>query len=128
MTEPMEPLTPVQIERKLRQLVNEMTKAQSALRETRDVEVVAKHAYERAYRAAMLSSDRPKVERGGYTTAERDAWVEEQAADLKEKYEIAEVIRKAAEDHLRVIRDQAMVVMSLGKSVNTAYNLAGDGR
>lgn len=121
-----DPLTPVAIESKLRQLVNDLTRAQAQLRQARDVEVATKHAYERAERAAMLSAECPKVTRGGYTTAERDAWVQEQAADLREKYEIAEATRKAAEDHLRTVRDQSMIVMALGKSVNAAYAMAGD--
>lgn len=121
----MSDLTPIQIERKLTALVNALAGAQNELRVARDEEIAAKHLFEAKYRAAMLSPDRPKVERGGYTTAERDAWVEEQSARERLNYDIHEAARKAAEDHLRTLRDQAMIVMSLGKSVNTAYSLAG---
>lgn len=120
-------LTPVAVERKLRGLVNQLAAAQTTLRLARDAEVEAKHAYERQHRRALLSVDCPKVTRGGVTTAERDAWAEEQSAALREAYEVAEATRKAAEDHLRVLRDQSMIVMSLGRSVNTAYSLAGVG-
>ena len=121
----MDDLTPAQIESKLRRLVNDLAAAQMALRLARDEEVAAKHLYESAHRRALLSADCPKVTRGGFTTAERDAWVGEQAADTEKEYDLAEARRKAAEDHLRTLRDQSMVVMALGKSVNAAFSLAG---
>jgi hypothetical protein len=122
-----EPLSPVDIERKLRELVNNLSAAYKDLAEARDAEVHAKHAYEAEHRAALLDPNRPKVERGGMTTAERDAWVADRAAARKQDYDIAEVIRKAAEDHLRVVRDQASVVQTLARSVQQAYSMAGTG-
>jgi multidrug efflux pump subunit AcrA (membrane-fusion protein) len=122
-----EPLTPVAIEAKLRHLVGELTRAQSALAQARDLEVDAKHEHDRARRRALLSEKSPKVTRGGYTTAERDAWVDEQVADLRFKYDRAIVTRESAQDHLRVLRDQAEIVRSLGASVRQAYELAGSG-
>jgi hypothetical protein len=124
MTE-MEPLTPLSIERKIRWIANEMTKADSTLAECHDDEIAAKHAFEREYRAAMLSADCPKVARGGCTTAERDAWVEEQCAPAKEAYDIAEVRRKAAEAHLRTLFQQGTLASVLAKSVHQAYQTSG---
>lgn len=121
----MEPLTPVAIERKLRWIGNEMTRAQTVLRECRDDEVAAKHAFEREHRAAMLSGDCPKVARGGYTTAERDCWVDERCAPAREAYEIAEMRRKAAEDHLRTLFQQSTLAAVLAKSVHQAYVVSG---
>lgn len=121
----MEPLTPLAIEKRLRWISNEMTRAQQALRETRDDEVAAKHQFEREYRYAMLSGESPKVARGGYTTAERDAWVEDRCAPAKEAYEIAEMRRKAAEDHLRTLFQQATLAAVLAKSVHQAYATSG---
>ncbi|MCG5464171.1 hypothetical protein MED01_002336 [Micromonospora sp. MED01] len=121
------PLTPVSVERKLRTLVNSLTNAQSALAEVRDAEVSAKHTFERAHRGALLSGECPKVSRGGHTTAERDAWVEEKCAAEREAYDLAEARRKAAEDHLRTLRDQSVIVATLAKSVNLAYSMAGTG-
>jgi hypothetical protein len=37
------------------------------------------------------------------------------------------VTRESAQDHLRVLRDQAEIVRSLGASVRQAYELAGVG-
>lgn len=123
----MEPLTPVAVERKLRRIYNDMTGAQKVLAEARDIEVTAKHAYERAHRGAMLSDQCPKVARGGYTTAERDAWVDEQCTILRQTYEVAEVRRKAAEDHLRTLFQQGTLAAVLAKSVHQAYAMSGVG-
>lgn len=120
-----EALTPVEVERKLRRLVNDLARAQVALREARDKEVAARHAFESAQRREILSGDCPKVARGGYTTAERDAWVAQRVELQQRAYDWAKAAREAAEDHLRVLRDQSMVVMSLGRSVNAAYAMAG---
>jgi hypothetical protein len=116
-------LTPVAIESKLRSLVNELGKARVLLATARDAEVDAKHAWNRARRAAMLSRDCPKVERGGWTTAERDAWVDHEVEDLHFEYDKATAAREAAQDHLRVLREQAEIVRSLGASVRQAYDL-----
>lgn len=120
-------LTPVKVEQKLRSLVNDLTRAQQALANARDAEVEAKHAFEAAHRRALLSDERPKVTRGGWTTAERDAWVDDKAWQQRRQYELAEAKRKAAEDHLRTLRDQSMLVATLAKSVNQAYAVAGTG-
>ena len=120
-----EHLTPLAVEQKLRHLVTELTRAQAALAQARDLEVDAKHEHDRARRRALLSEKSPKVTRGGYTTAERDAWVDEQVTDLRFKYDRAVVTRESAQDHLRVLRDQAEIVRSLGASVRQAYEMAG---
>lgn len=102
--------------------------AQKLLAEQRDDEVAAKHQFEREHRAAMLAPNRPRVERGGFTTAELAAWVDEQCAPAREGYEIAEVRRKAAEDHLRTLFQQGTLAAVLAKSVHQAYQTAGDHR
>ena len=120
-----EPLTPLDVEAKLRSLVTDLTRAQAALAQARDLEVDARHEYERAKRRALLSEKSPKVTRGGYTVAEQSAWVDEQCGDLKFAADKATVIREAAQDRLRVLLAQAEIVRSLGASVRTAYELAG---
>jgi hypothetical protein len=120
--------TPTGIESKLTSLVTELTNAQLALAAARNTEVRAKHAYEAEKRATLLGINCPKVTRGGFTTAERDAWVEEQVKVARWEYAVAEAKREAAQDHLRVVRDQAVVVMAIGSSVRTAYSVAGSGR
>jgi hypothetical protein len=118
-------LTPVAIEAKLRQLVTDLGRAQASLRQARDLEVDARHEHDRARRRALLSEKSPKVTRGGYTSAERDAWVDLQVEDLKFAADKATVVREAAQDHLRTLLAQAEIVRSLGASVRQAYELAG---
>ena len=120
-----EPLTPLAVEAKLRQLVTELSRAQASLRQARDLEVDARHEYDRAKRRALLSDKSPKVTRGGYTVAEQTAWVDNECADLKLKSDKATVVREAAQDHLRVLLAQAEIVRSLGASVRQAYDMAG---
>ena len=117
------PLTPVAVEAKLRQLVNDLARAQAALAQARDLEVDARHEYDRARRRALLSDKSPKVTRGGYTVAEQAAWVDEQCADLKFAADKATVVREAAQDRLRVLLAQGEIVRSLGASVRLAYSI-----
>jgi len=120
-----DPLTPVAVESKLRQLVNDLGQARVALAQARDLEVDARHEWDRARRRAILSDKSPKVSRGGYTAADRDAWVDDQVDDLRFAFEKATVAREAAQDHLRVLMAQAEIARSLGASVRQAYELAG---
>ena len=124
MTTP-DPLTPLDIERRLRQLVSDLTRAQAALGQARDLEVDARHKYERERRKTLLSEKSPKVTRGGYTVAEQTAWVDNECADLKFDADKATVVREAAQDRLRVLLAQAEIVRSLGASVRQAYDMAG---
>jgi hypothetical protein len=121
----MEPLTPVAVESKLRALVTDLSRAQAALAQARDLEVDARHDYDRAKRRALLSDKSPKVTRGGYTVAEQTAWVEDQCDDLKFSADKATVVREAAQDRLRVLLAQAEIVRSLGASTRLAYQVAG---
>lgn len=120
-----EPLTPVGVERMLNRIGRDLTLAQAMLRDARDEEVKAKHVFERTHRRALLSSECPRVTRGGVTTAERDAWVDEQCTPVREAYELAEVKRRAAEDHLKVLVQQGTLAATLAKSVGQAYRMAG---
>lgn len=121
----MEDLTPIECERKLRGLVTAMSQAQAELRSARDAEVDRKHEYEAAKRRAFLSTECPKPTRGGFTVADREVYVDDQCAEQQRAYDIATARREAAKDHLQTVRDQAMVVMSLLRSVSTAYALSG---
>ncbi|MFJ1539350.1 hypothetical protein ACIODS_12475 [Micromonospora chalcea] len=121
-----EAMTPVQVEHHLNRLRVEIPKAVIALREARRAEVRARAAFKAERRRAVLSPDCPKPSRDGHTVAYRDAWVEEQAQNSEWTYDVARVSREAAEDHVRGLRDESMVLMALGRSVNTAYQMAGE--
>lgn len=120
-----EPLSPVDVEQKMRGIVNSLTKTQLALAGARDAEVDAEIAYKAAHREAMMSPDGPVVARGGATVAAREAWVDKRCATKWEAYRRAQTARAKAEDLLRVTRDQGVLVASLSKSVDSAYRMAG---
>ena len=123
--QPYEPLSPVDIERRLRWLVTALTDAQKDLANARDMEVDRKHELNAERRRWLLAPERPKVTRGGFTTSERDAWVDDRVTELQRAYDVAVATRESAQDHLRVLRDQAEIVRSLGASVRQAYEIAG---
>jgi hypothetical protein len=119
-------LTPVQVEAKLRQLVNDLGRARIALRQARDIELDKKTAWERARRRLLLSADCPKMSGpGAVSAAERDAWVDDQIDDLALAHQVAKVARESAQEHMRTLKEQAELVRSLGASVRQAYDLAG---
>jgi hypothetical protein len=118
-------LTPPQVEAKLRQIFADLDRAQAALALARDAEVTARHEHLRARRKAMLSGNAPRVARGGYTTAERDAWVEQECEDLELEAAKAEAFRAAAADHLRVLFSQAEIARSLSASVRASLGVSG---
>lgn len=120
-----EPLNPVQVEAKLRALVSEMTRAQQQLAAARTAEAQAEVEFRKAKARAFHAPDLPKVTRGGFTTAERDAWVDERCHDEWAVLRVATTGREIAQDNLRVVLAQAETVRSLGASVRTAYSLAG---
>jgi hypothetical protein len=119
-----EPLTPPQVEAKLRQIFADLDRAQTALAVARDTEVTARHEFLRAKRKALLSEDAPRVARGAATVAQQTAWVEREAEDLELEAAKAEAFRAAAADHLRVLYTQAEIARSLSASVRASYGLS----
>lgn len=122
---PVEDLMPIDCERKLRSLVNEMTRAERALRKARDAEVDAKHLYQAAKRVAFMSPDCPKPTRGGHTVADREVWVEGQCATEERAYDNAVVERQEAQEHVNTVREQATSVQSLLRSTWKAFEISG---
>lgn len=120
-----EDLTPIDCERRLRALVTDMSQAQTELRNARDDEVKKKHEYEAVKRSAFLSAECPRPARGGFTVADREVYVDNACADEQRAYEIATARREGAQDHLRTVDKQAMIVLGLLRSVTTAYAVSG---
>jgi len=127
MTASPDDITLVTIERKLRQLVNDLALSQHMLAEARDTEVAAKHIWEGKRRRLLLNPDCPQVGRAvdAVTVDQRNAWVDTRCEEEQHTFELAEVRRKAAEEHLRTLRDQSVLVATLAKSVQVSMGLAG---
>lgn len=120
-----EPLTPVEVENRLRNLITQLTEAQNDLRQKRDAETKAEIAYRKAKLVAAHSPDCPRVTRGGPTVADRESWIDQQTHEKWADYRSAVTLREAAQDNLRTVRDIAEVVRSLSASVRTAFQMAG---
>ena len=120
-----EPLSPVDIENRLRSLVTEMTGAQRSLAVARDTETAAEITFKRARARAFHHSDCPHVTRGGHTVGDRDAWVDTKVMDEWAQARVATTAREVAVDNLRVVLAIAETVRSLGASVRQAYSLSG---
>lgn len=120
-----EPWTPVDAENALRWVLRAMHDAARKLADLRDAEVAAKHSYEGARRLAFFDRDCPKPERGGYTVADREAWIERATAVARQEYELATAAKEAAQDHLRTLNSQSVVLAALAKNVQQTYAVVG---
>lgn len=130
MTAPWEdfdsnPWNPADAEKALRWVLRAMYDTQIALAGHRDAEITAKHIYERRKREAFFDPECPTPARGGPTVADREAYVERASAREREEYEIAQAYTSAAQEHLRTLRDQSMVIAALSKTVG---QIVGAGR
>lgn len=104
-----------------------MTTSQQMLAKARREQVDADEALRMARARAVLSDECPRPKRGenGVTVADRDAWVDQQVADLRFAAAVAEASCEAAKDHLRVTRDQASTVQSLSALMRAEMQLTG---
>lgn len=122
-------LTPEQAERYLKQINNELARAQIALKRHRYQELKLKKSYTEVKTALMFSDDCPKVGRsdGQVTVDERDAWINSRIPDYW-PYESAQVQRDNAEDYLRTVGKQVSIAQSLNNSAKEVYKSYGGGR
>lgn len=122
-------LTPGQVQQRLFDVHHELGAAARAVAAARDTEVKATEELTMAKARAILAEECPRPKRGenGVTVADRDAWVDQQTQPVRFDAAVAEATRKAAEDRLRVVRDQASVVQSLSALMRAEMSLAGTG-
>lgn len=118
-------LTPIEVEDNMRGLINKMYEAQKELATARDTETASEIEYKRAKARVYHRGDCPKVTRGGYTVADKDAWIDEQIMNEWVALKVATTAREVAQDNLRILLAIAETWRSLGASVRTAYGVAG---
>ncbi len=112
------PWNPADAEKALRWVLRALHDTQIVLAGNRDAETAAKHIWERRKREAFFADACPKPSRAtGYTVADREAFVDLEAAAEKEQYEIAQAMTQGAAEHLRTLRDMSMVIAALSKTV-----------
>jgi hypothetical protein len=124
MTRPAEPITPVQIESKLRHLIGDLSNRQETLAKARDAETETEIALRRARAIAAHSEACPVPLRGGFTVGQRDAWIDAQVADEHDAHDRATTMRETALDALRTAQAIAELAQSLNASVRLAYSQA----
>lgn len=126
MTRPQDiPLTPVDVERKLRGLVTELTTAKQELAQRRDACTEAEILLKRAKVTAAHSDNCPRPTRGGVTVAEREAWLDTEVIEEWEAFRRAETAKEIAWDASRTVHDIASVVQSIAGLVKQAFSMAG---
>lgn len=127
MTEPdySEPLSPVQIEAKLRRLVNGIALAQADLRLFRMKEAEATVILMRAKVSMSMSSACPQVKRGEVTVGDREDWIDAQTINERSEAVQATALREIAQDALRARIAESQAVQSLNASIRQAYSLSG---
>lgn len=131
MSQPVyEDITPANIEQRLRFLSDELERANNALRDARQAELVAQTALTDAKADATLSPECPVVGRGPGETnvGYRNAWVARRIAPYVRAYEQAKTMRQAATDYVKTVRDQTEVARSLGVGAREAYRGIGGPR
>lgn len=116
-------LTPSEAERYLKQVNNELARAQISLRRLRYEELKLKKQYTEAKTTLLFSEDCPQAGRsdGQVTVAERDAWIDSHI-DCHWQYESLQVQVKNAEDYLRTVGKQVSIAQSLNNAAKGIYD------
>jgi hypothetical protein len=124
-TQYVDPLSLMDSQRQQRWALRAMWDATRELKEVRDLEVEAEADYLSARRQAFFDPKCPVVVRGGVTTAERDAWVDQQVEDYEQKWKLAKSTTQAAKDRLDTVRAQAMLISALAKTTQQIHGVVG---
>lgn len=120
-----QPWSPVDAEMRLRAIDAGLDAVVAEVKRARDVELKHYRAFRDAKTDALLREDRPRVTRGGTTTAELAAWVDREVRDAEWDYEQAKKAREDAIDDMFKLKDQGMIVGKVSDLVRQAYATAG---
>ena len=123
-------LTPPEAEKYLKQVSNELGRAQKSLRRLRYEELRVKKEYTEARTRLLFSPECPQAGRsdGQVTIAERDAWIDARI-DCHWHYESLQVQVKIAGEYLRTVIKQVSIAQSLNNAAKELYgSFRGDGR
>lgn len=124
-TQYVNPLSLLDSQKQQRWALRAMWDATQELKAARDTEVDAEADYLSARRKAFFHPDCPVVVRGGVTTAERDAWVDQQVQDVEQKWKLAKATTQAAKDRLDTVRSQSVLISALAKTTQLIHANAG---
>lgn len=120
-----QPWTPVDVERKLAELMNEVAQAELKMRHLLEAEADAKWEYERAHVIASQDPNCPVPQRGGYTVGERDSWIRGVVQDEYRGLEYAQLNVKIQKNYIERLNQQVSICQTMSKHVLAAYQVAG---
>lgn len=119
-------MSPAEVDWWLKRLFNELAKSRIALRAARYDEVRSLKAYKTAREPLKHHAGCPQPSRStGVTKDDREDWINAQIPDQYWDLEGKKVVRQAAEDYSRQIRDQVKCIQSIGANARQAYDIAG---
>jgi hypothetical protein len=120
-----EPWTPVQVETKLAELMNEVAQAELAMRRLLEQEADAKLEYERAHVIAATDPRCPVPSRGGATVGERDSWIRGMVEDEYRGLEYSQLNVTIQKRYIERLSQQASLCQTMSKHVLAAYAISG---
>lgn len=124
-------LSPVETDRFLRKLNNELAWAHLRVRQARAAELQREEQFARARVPLLLDDDVPKVgtRAGEVTKATQDQWFADRLPDPYWALRSARAARQNAIDYARVVADQVEIMRSLNSNAKTIYDTStGVGR
>lgn len=114
------PLTPVQVEHKLLELVQHNQRAYQDLRDAEHAYEAVKAEHQIAYAKARLAT---YAEHKDWTVGRRDDYATAATEDLRLQLAGAEAVVKSARAKAAAVRTQADLVRSIGLSVRTSMEV-----
>lgn len=123
-------LTPVETDRFLRRLNNELGMAQLAVRRARSRELDCVRKFMTARAPLLLDPDCPKVGRraGETTQRQQDEWLAERIPAEYWAWKQAEVERRNAVDYADQVKNQVEIMRSLNVNAKAIYDTYRGGR
>ena len=115
----MEPLNPVQVENRIRELVNHISKGVKIYSKTYASFQSAARLHDHAYASAYLMAEGP--------VEDRKQRARLQSEDAREAMDLAEQEFKYADRMLKALELELRAYQSIGVSVRSAYGVAGRG-
>lgn len=125
--EPEAALTPVEVDRHLKLLNNELARAQMGARNARNREIRDLREFSLAKAPLLLDPECPVPGTRGVTKAQRDEWLSERLPELWWTYQSSRIRRVSAEEYMERLGKQVGCLQSIGKNARQAYGLPGYG-
>lgn len=122
---PDDALTPLEVDRHLKLLNNELARAQVRARNARNQEIRDLREFALAKTPLLLEPECPVPGTRGVTKAQRDEWLSDRLPGLWWKYQSSRIVRISAEEYMERLGKQVGCIQSIGKNARQSYGLPG---